>query len=98
MSAAVSGLAITTAAPAVAEANGVGATPAMGWSSWSFIRHDPTAADIEAQAAAMASSGLSSAGYDYANVDDQREQLQLRRHDRHQLQCARRAGFHQLLG
>jgi hypothetical protein len=28
----------------------------MGWSSWSFIRHDPTAADIEAQAAAMASS------------------------------------------
>jgi alpha-galactosidase len=42
----------------------------MGWSSWSFIRHDPTAADIEAQAAAMASSGLKAAGYDYINVDD----------------------------
>src|ERR1022692_3191589 len=56
MPVAIGGLAVTTAAPAVAEANGVGATPAMGWSSWSFIRHDPTAADIEAQAAAMASS------------------------------------------
>jgi len=66
----VAGLAVTTAVPAVAEANGVGATPAMGWSSWSFIRHDPTAADIEAQAAAMVSSGLSSAGYDYVNIDD----------------------------
>jgi alpha-galactosidase len=63
--------AATAAAPrAAAESNGVGSTPAMGWSSWSFIRHDPTAADIEAQAAAMASSGLASAGYDYINVDD----------------------------
>ena len=64
------GLAVTATAPAVAESNGVGATPAMGWSSWSFIRHDPAAAGIEAQAAAMASSGLASVGYDYVNVDD----------------------------
>jgi alpha-galactosidase len=64
-------VAATAVAPAaVAESNGVGSTPAMGWSSWSFIRHDPTAADIEAQAAAMASSGLKAAGYDYINVDD----------------------------
>jgi alpha-galactosidase len=70
MSVAVDGVAVTTTAPAVAESNGVGGTPAMGWSSWSFIRHDPTAADIEAQAAAMVSSGLSSVGYDYVNVDD----------------------------
>jgi Alpha galactosidase A/Alpha galactosidase C-terminal beta sandwich domain/Carbohydrate binding module (family 35) len=62
--------AATVAPTAVAESNGVGSTPAMGWSSWSFIRHDPTAADIEAQAAAMASSGLKTAGYDYINVDD----------------------------
>ncbi|HUN32403.1 MAG TPA: carbohydrate-binding protein [Trebonia sp.] len=61
---------MTTAVPARAESNGVGSTPAMGWSSWSFIRHDPTAADIEAQAAAMVSSGLAAAGYDYVNVDD----------------------------
>jgi len=70
ISVAVGGLPVTTAAPAVAEANRAGATPAMGWSSWSFIRHDPTAAGIEAQAAAMAGSGLSAVGYDYVNVDD----------------------------
>ena len=64
------GLAVTATAPAMAESNGVGAMPAMGWSSWSFIRHDPTAAGIEAQAAAMASSGLASVGYGYVNVDD----------------------------
>jgi hypothetical protein len=64
------GFAVTAAAPASAESNGVGLTPAMGWSSWSFIRHDPTAADIEAQASALVSSGLAAAGYDYVNVDD----------------------------
>jgi hypothetical protein len=60
-----------TAAPAArAEANGVGLTPALGWSSWSFIRHDPTAAGIEAQAKAMKTSGLARAGFQYVNVDD----------------------------
>src|SRR5580700_3499889 len=59
------------AAPAAsAEANGVGLTPALGWSSWSFIRHDPTAAVIEAQARAMKTSGLQAAGFQYINVDD----------------------------
>jgi hypothetical protein len=53
-----------------AEANGVGLTPALGWSSWSFIRHDPTAAKIEAQALAMKRSGLASVGFQYVNVDD----------------------------
>src|SRR5215471_3678787 len=60
--------AITT--PAGAEDNGVGARPALGWSSWSFVRHDPTAATIEAQADAMKSSGLASVGYEYVNIDD----------------------------
>jgi hypothetical protein len=60
-----------TAAPvAASETNGVGLTPALGWSSWSFIRHDPTVADIEAQALAMKKSGLAKAGYLYVNVDD----------------------------
>ncbi|MGH3166429.1 MAG: alpha-galactosidase, partial [Trebonia sp.] len=58
------------AAPAKAEANGVGLTPAMGWSSWSFVRHDPTEAGIEAQAKAMHDSGLQGVGYDYVNIDD----------------------------
>ena len=61
---------LSSAPPAAAESNGVGLTPAMGWSSWSFIRHDPTAAGIEAQALAMKTSGLARAGFDYINVDD----------------------------
>jgi hypothetical protein len=64
-------VAAVAAAPAAqAEDNGVGQTPALGWSSWSFIRHDPTAANIEAQARAMKSSGLASVGFQYVNVDD----------------------------
>jgi len=64
-------LALVIPGPAAqAEANGTGLTPALGWSSWSFIRHDPTAADIEAQARAMKSSGLARAGFQYVNVDD----------------------------
>jgi hypothetical protein len=64
-------VAIVSGAPAAnAEANGVGLTPAMGWSSWSFIRHDPTAAAIEAQAFAMKRSGLARVGFQYVNVDD----------------------------
>jgi hypothetical protein len=64
------GVAVPTASPASAEDNGVGLTPAMGWSSWSFIRHDPTEAGIEAQALAMKKSGLASVGYQYVNIDD----------------------------
>lgn len=55
---------------ASAEDNGVGLRPLMGWSSWSFVRTNPTAATIEAQAAAMKNSGLTDAGYKYVNVDD----------------------------
>ncbi|HEY2521690.1 MAG TPA: NEW3 domain-containing protein [Streptosporangiaceae bacterium] len=62
--------ATSAASPAHAEDNGVGQTPALGWSSWSFIRHNPTAANIEAQARAMKSSGLAGVGYVYVNIDD----------------------------
>ncbi|HEY3609465.1 MAG TPA: glycoside hydrolase family 27 protein [Pseudonocardiaceae bacterium] len=55
---------------AVAEDNGIGLTPALGWSSWSFVRHNPTAAKIDAQADAMKSSGLASVGFQYVNLDD----------------------------
>jgi hypothetical protein len=59
------------AAPAAnAETNGVGQTPAMGWSSWSFLRHDPTEAAVEAQALALKKSGLGAVGYQYVNLDD----------------------------
>jgi hypothetical protein len=63
-------VATSAPAPARAEDNGVGATPALGWSSWSFVRHNPTESGIEAQADAMKSSGLASVGYQYVNVDD----------------------------
>jgi hypothetical protein len=63
-------VATATAHPASAEDNGVGVTPAMGWSSWSFVRHNPTEPGIEAQADALKSSGLASVGYQYVNVDD----------------------------
>lgn len=68
----LTGLAVvgSGAAGAQAETNGVGLTPALGWSSWSYVRHDPTAAVIEAQAEAMKDSGLASVGYQYVNVDD----------------------------
>jgi Lamin Tail Domain/Alpha galactosidase A/Alpha galactosidase C-terminal beta sandwich domain/NPCBM-associated, NEW3 domain of alpha-galactosidase len=50
--------------------NGAGLQPAMGWSSWSFLRMNPTAATVEAQAKAMVSSGLAKAGFQYVNLDD----------------------------
>src|SRR5713101_3210828 len=62
--------AVSVAPAASAQNNGVGLTPPLGWSSWSFIRHGPTAAIIGAQADAMRSSGLARAGYQYVNLDD----------------------------
>ena len=61
---------VSGTATANAEDNGVGQTPALGWSSWSFVRHNPTAQTIDAQADAMASSGLAAVGFQYVNVDD----------------------------
>ena len=55
---------------AAAADNGLAATPPLGWSSWSFIRHNPTAQNIEATADSMVSSGLASVGYQYVNIDD----------------------------
>jgi alpha-galactosidase len=65
------GLALPGASRAQAENNGVAVSaPLMGWSSWSFLRNDPTAAKVEAEAAALKSSGLAARGYDYVNLDD----------------------------
>lgn len=54
----------TTASP------GLERTPILGWSSWSFLRKDPTAENILAQARALRASGLQSLGYHYINLDD----------------------------
>ena len=61
---------LVTSPLAHAEANGVALTPQMGWSSWSFVRNNPTETNIEAQARAMHDSGLVSHGYSYVNIDD----------------------------
>jgi hypothetical protein len=64
-------LALTPAAPAAqAEDNGVGLTPLMGFSTWNVPGRSPTAANVEAAALALKTSGLLAAGYDYVNVDD----------------------------
>src|SRR5271166_1780307 len=49
--------------------NGVSLTPQMGWSSWSFLRSQPTEAIIQAQAVAM-HKNLQSHGFDRVNLDD----------------------------
>src|SRR5690348_2099668 len=53
-----------------AEDNVLARTPVLGWSSWSFIRKEPTAAKIKAQALALQKSGLQKLGYQYVNIDD----------------------------
>jgi hypothetical protein len=58
------------APPAGALDNGLSIRPAMGWSSWSFVRRNPTAAKIIAQADALKNSGLTAKGFVYVNLDD----------------------------
>jgi hypothetical protein len=50
--------------------NGLEPTPLLGWSTWSFLRKEPTADKLEAQARAMRDSGLQKLGYTYINLDD----------------------------
>jgi hypothetical protein len=62
---------VMSSAPAArAEANGVGLTPLMGWSTWSIPGGSPSAASDEAAALALKTSGLLKAGYNYVNQDD----------------------------
>src|SRR5271170_5253329 len=53
-----------------AEDNGLERTPVLGWSSWSFLRKEPTAANMKAQGLALHDSGLQKLGYQYVNLDD----------------------------
>lgn len=66
----ITATAVTSAPNAMAENNGVERTPVLGWSSWSYLRDDPTAGKIEAQADALRASGLAKDGYRYINLDD----------------------------
>ena len=55
---------------ASAEDNGLERTPVLGWSSWSFLRKQPTADRMKAQALALHNSGLQTIGYECINLDD----------------------------
>src|SRR5579862_2661922 len=55
---------------ASAEDNGLERTPVLGWSSWSFLRKNPTADQVKAQALALQNFGLQKIGYEYVNLDD----------------------------
>ncbi|MGW1976294.1 carbohydrate-binding protein [Streptomyces sp. NPDC001889] len=61
---------LTAPPSAAASDNGLSIRPAMGWSSWSFVRRWPTEAKIKAQADALVSSGLKDKGYIHVNLDD----------------------------
>src|ERR1035437_10770156 len=45
-------------------------SPLMGWASWNNYGVDISESIIKLQANAMVSSGLSTAGYKYINIDD----------------------------
>jgi hypothetical protein len=45
-------------------------TPVMGWSGWSFLRLGADSAQVKGEAAALVSTGLAAAGYQYVNIDD----------------------------
>ncbi|MFI7705244.1 carbohydrate-binding protein [Nonomuraea sp. NPDC049480] len=64
------GLVLPAGPAAAVSDNGLSIRPAMGWSSWSFIRRWPTEAKMKAQADALVSSGLAAKGYIYVNLDD----------------------------
>jgi len=55
---------------AFAQRNGPARTPPMGWNSWNHFACKVTEADVRAAADAIVSSGVRSAGYIYANIDD----------------------------
>ncbi|WP_163508277.1 glycoside hydrolase family 27 protein [Fodinicola acaciae] len=65
-------LAALLVAPAkvAASDNGQSIRPAMGWSSWSFVRRWPTETKIKQQALALKNSGLPAHGFVYVNLDD----------------------------
>jgi len=53
-----------------AQDKGLEPAPVLGWSSWSFLKKNPTAVNMEAQALALQASGLHVLGYNYINMDD----------------------------
>ena len=62
-------LAVLAFAPALSLDNGVGRTPALGWSSWNYVQDNVNQTFIHGIADALVSTGLRDAGYQYVNLD-----------------------------
>jgi alpha-galactosidase len=60
---------LAAAVPAAALDNGVGRTPALGWSSWNYFENDINETLVLGIAGAIASTGLRELGYEYINLD-----------------------------
>src|SRR2546427_13180092 len=56
--------------PATALSNGVALTPPMGWNSWNNFGCSVSDTLIRGVADSFVTSGLSTAGYQFVNVDD----------------------------
>jgi len=63
-------LALFSLIPAISALdNGLGITPAMGWSTWNHFEHDINDPLIREVADALVENGFVKAGYEYLNVD-----------------------------
>ena len=63
-------LLLSLALPTLALDNGVGLTPALGWSTWNTFQGAVSAELLRASADTMVSSGLRDAGYEYINLGE----------------------------
>jgi alpha-galactosidase len=61
---------LATAPAADALANGLDATPQMGWNDWNAFGCNVSADLVEQTADAMIANGMAKAGYKYVNIDD----------------------------
>ncbi len=71
-------LLVASASTAQALDNGVGRTPALGWSTWNTFGGSVSDELLRASADVMVSSGLRDAGYEYINLDDVRTEVSCR--------------------
>ncbi|MGC8461896.1 MAG: glycoside hydrolase family 27 protein [Candidatus Dormibacteria bacterium] len=59
----------TVPTPSQVPGQGILLAPPMGWNGYNHFGRDVTAALVEAEARALVSSGMKSAGYEYVNLD-----------------------------
>ena len=69
---------VASASSALALDNGVGLTPALGWSTWNSFGGSVSDELLRASADVLVSSGLRAAGYEYINLDDVRVAYRVR--------------------